>query len=116
MSDSKLGYVASRFVTAAPSQPEQVILNYSGTSDDPPVELDNFLSRFTTSKIQRARIVAYADQTASGAPRARIVKVEAALEKKGVGRAIIDIEPLSVPSSPAQLSQVKVTLLITNPP
>ena len=107
MSDGELGYVASRSVTPAPSQPEQVILKYSGSGVDPPADLDNFLNRFTISKIERARIAAHADQTAPGAALARIVKVKAALEKKGMGRAIIDIEPLSPPSSPAQLIRSK---------
>jgi hypothetical protein len=115
MSDGELGYVASRLVMPAPALPEQVVLNYAGASDDPPVDLDNFLNRFTSSKIQSGRIVAHPDQTAPGTALARIEKVAAALEKKGVSRAIIEIEA-SPPGNPAQLSQVNLTLQVTQLP
>ncbi|MCA1510460.1 hypothetical protein [Bradyrhizobium sp. NBAIM01] len=72
-----------------------VILDYAAAGDDPPAELDNLLNRFATSRIERVSILAHADQTAPGTALARIAKVNAALEKKGVGGAIIEIKPLA---------------------
>jgi len=112
MSDGEIGYVKSNLVAPAPSRDERLVLSYSGDADDPPADLDGLLNRVGISSIEHARIIAHADPTSPGAAAARIVKVQAALAKKGVDQAIIEVARLSAASTPEQLNQVEVTLKV----